>query len=184
MMRFTLCLFFVSSASFGDTVRSGNFDQTIWESSQVFSIPHCVLYAMLLNEGGTEGEDVVHPNGAIDTGIAQINKGGAWMVHLQEKFGVTYEQLRDNGHLAILYSAYILRSEMDRVMGDPIAGLSAYNRGAQKWNDDIGVRYAARAIEHMSVLTREGICKSKYEADLRHLQSHALNINALQLSSD
>lgn len=132
------------------------------DAGDTVGIDPCLLEALIRNEGGKSGRDTKHPNGSVDTGLAQINKGGDWMKYLNKRYGITYEQLRDNDSVNILASAIILREEFLR-SGDVIYAISAYHAGFGNRKSLRGLRYANDVLTKYDRLAKNKQCNRYWQ---------------------
>jgi hypothetical protein len=126
------------------------------DAARTFNINPCLIQAMLIQEGGTVGKDSYHSNGAVDIGIAQINKDGAWNRYYN-KLGITTEMIRDNPLISVLVMPHILQIEYSK-SGDLIQAISAYHRGFGNRDTIRGYRYAQSVLSHFDVLVKRQLC--------------------------
>lgn len=122
-----------------------------------FDVGDCLILGVVAQEGGTPGEDTKHDNGAVDSGLAQINKNGEWMRHFSKRYGISHKQIRDNPYLSILLVGYIIRTELDR-SDDIFDAISAYHRGHGRRKTLEGITYASRVFNFSNRFKEQGIC--------------------------
>lgn len=143
------------------SIRALGFPSDYWDyieqTSHFFGVGDCVIAGILRQEGGTAGHYTEHSNGAVDIGLAQINKGGAWMRRFVDEYGFTEEQIRDNPYLSILLVGYIVYQER-RATGDVLEAISAYHTGFGSRRSPRGVRYAEGVLSHAKDLARNRMC--------------------------
>ncbi len=136
--------------------------EAVKDASIIFNLDVCLIYALQEGEGGSTGFDTHHSNGSIDTGLAQIKKGGVWMDLLKNEYGIEHVTLRDNGAVNILSSAFILRTELDRTE-DIILALSAYHRGFGNRFSKLGLQYSNRLMSVYKRVSSSSICKTLHK---------------------
>ena len=139
-----------------------DFDWVVADSAHLFSIEPCLLKALLMQEGGSEGLFQRHANGSVDLGIAQINQGGEWHKFLSKELGISDKSLADNGLLSIISAAFILSTEIKRSNGDLILGVAAYHAGFGNRLSQRGLNYASQVIDRFGVLVNKGNCPVSY----------------------
>lgn len=126
------------------------------ESGRMFGINSCFILGILEQEGGSVGSDTYHRNGSIDTGLAQINRNGAWMRYFSDKYQIEYDAIKDNPFISIMLVAYILREELNKT-NDYIYMLSAYHVGYGKRETTQGLRYSKQVLERIIKFQKKGI---------------------------
>lgn len=162
------------------------YDQYFYTAANTFNIPYCLLRSVIATEGGSVGEDVLHSNGAVDTGYAQFNKNGAWMNWLADNAGISYEQLRDNPGVAITAAAFVLRREADRKGGNVFYAVSAWHRGSKNYKDELGTIYLKRVNRKMELLIESGDCNnpSVYSKNIDANRVYTLPVSSLVLPKE
>ncbi len=85
--------------------------ECIHAAARYKNLPVAALYGILITEGGTVGQYSTNKNQTRDNGPMQINS--VWAEALGE-MDITEVQLRNNGCLNVLVSAWILRKHLDR----------------------------------------------------------------------
>ena len=154
MLIKVIAVFFVCLPAFGITSEYREYAE---DAGVFFGVGDCLILGVIVQEGGTPGTDTRHDNGAVDSGLAQINKNGEWMKHFARRYKITYEQIRDNPYLSILLVGYILRTELDR-SDDIFDAVSAYHRGYGRRQTVEGMRYAEKVLRWANSLRRSGRC--------------------------
>jgi hypothetical protein len=131
----------------------------VYDASRFFSLESCMYLSILLSEGGESGFDTHHANGEVDTGIAQINKGGVWMQLIEREYGIKHKKLRDNGSVNILFGGLIF-SKLLHKTNDEIEAISAYHRGYGNRRDSLGLAYASKVIQRYSKILSTHECRN------------------------
>ena len=147
-------MLFASANSFSF---SNEINFYISDVSKTLNIDSCLLKAILIQEGGTNGEDTIHGDGSIDTGLGQIHKNGAWMKLLEDKFNITHKQLRDNPGVNIFGAGYALKTELSRT-NDVVLAVSAYRKGYGNRFSLTGLKYAKEVFKKYNKLTTTNAC--------------------------
>lgn len=78
-------------------------------SARHYGVPVQLVYGVLATEGGRVGHETTNHNGSVDIGPMQINS--SWLPKLAS-FGITREQLRDNGCVNAAVGTWILAGYM------------------------------------------------------------------------
>lgn len=128
------------------------------DAGGLYGINPCLILAVIEQEGGAVGEDTVHSNGNTDTGIAQINKNGAWMSYFKEKYDISHSQIRDNPLVSVMLVSYILRKELDRSDNDLIYMLSAYHAGYGNRRSIRGLKYSKSVLDRFIKISKKRSC--------------------------
>lgn len=136
-------------------------------SERDFGINSCLILGVLKAESGLVGQDTHHPNGAVDTGVAQFNKGGSWMIYFKKKYGISHEQIRDNPYISVYLIGYVLKSELIKT-GDMYEAISAYHRGFKNRIGRLGGEYANRVVRFASRFYKEGKCRLKNKKSINN----------------
>jgi hypothetical protein len=152
LLRFTFLLLF----SFDAGAILLDTKGAIIDAARTFNVNPCLIQAMLIQEGGAVGKDTYHSNGAVDIGIAQVNKDGAWNRYYNN-LGITTEMIRDNPLISVLVMPNILQIEYSK-SGDLIQAISAYHRGFGNRDTVRGYRYAQSVLGHFKVLVKKQLC--------------------------
>jgi hypothetical protein len=153
----SVCLLFGVTKSHG---LSPELDFYLSDVGNLFNIDSCLLKAILIQEGGTNGEDTVHGDGSIDTGLGQIHKNGVWMKLLEKKFAITHKQLRDNSGVNIFGAGYALKTEFERT-NDIFLAVSAYRKGYANRFSMTGLKYTSQVFKKYKKLVYTRSCPAK-----------------------
>ena len=116
--------------------------QCVAQASVRYQVPELMLNAILMKEGGRAGQCVTNKNKTRDCGLAQINT--SWAGHF-EKYGLSFDQIRNDACTNIYVSAYILRKNFN-LKSDWFYAAMAYNIGPNNWTPPrytVGHRYAS-----------------------------------------
>lgn len=125
-------------------------------SAKRYSVPEMALLAILKQESGGRTNVVGHnKNGSKDYGPAQFNDR-SWGRYMNEKYGITLEELNSNMCQAIMAQGYALRSEWDRCRkkGDQSiwCAIALYHSPTKKFQD----RYVKGVWGHYQKMIKTG----------------------------
>jgi hypothetical protein len=108
-------------------------------ASQSFGIHQDILYAILMVEGGSVGEDSrSNKNGTYDIGLFQLNS-----IHRQtfESMGISEDQLRDDGCTNALAAAWHLKRVLTpevlsgiKTQDDYLSAIARYHSATPEFN--------------------------------------------------
>lgn len=157
LIRGFLFLFTLLLSNYGLSDIVDKYYSVAVDAGKLYEISPCIILAVLEQEGGVVGEDTSHPNGNIDSGIAQINVGGEWMNYFMKKYGIAHSQIRDNPLVSVMLVSYILRKELDRSGNDIIYMLSAYHAGYGKRKSLRGLKYSQSVLERVMKISQKGV---------------------------
>lgn len=108
-----------------------------------------ILLAVLKAENGRSGVESPNANKSTDIGPMQVNS--RWLP-LLATYGITREQLRDDGCVSVWVGGWILRMDIDSMTGF-WRGVGAYNSRTSTPGHDINAGYAVRVSRNLDKLS-------------------------------
>lgn len=137
-----------------------------------YEVPEILLHAVIAKERGTTGKCSTNKNGTVDCGVAQINN--SWSDYFK-KYGVDYDQIKNNPCTNIQASAYILKKNYLIKEGNWYNAIVSYNIGPAKWTPNrlkIGRTYANDVVK---IWTRMKQYSEEYSSQIKNLYQNKDN---------
>lgn len=125
-------------------------------ASNHYQVPPALLLSILKVEGGQVGKTSKNSNGSSDIGPMQVNS-----IHLPElaKYGITFEQLKNDGCLNVHVGAYyIKKAELSKTGGAKNVSPKEFWQGVGNYHSktpQYNARYAAKVAAAVNELPPE-----------------------------
>jgi hypothetical protein len=123
-------------------------------ATNAYNVNIDVYRAILAQEGADENQIVHHPNGAVDIGRAQLNKGGSWYKFFINA-GISKEALENNSCVNILGGVHAFDEEKRLVNNNIPLAIGNYHRGYSKTFTKSRMKYFESVNRHFQKIIKE-----------------------------